>query len=177
MGASARPGSPRRGVRRRVRRSLLEPPAGSRSSPPGGGWALRARLVAPLAPRLEADRPDAARARARRPPRHRARARLAARRASGQALRRAHAPAHAADRGVGAGAAACGSLSDRRVGAAGPGPCPRGALAHAAVPFGRVWGRVTAMPVTWIGFALVLWGWHVPAAYDAALSDRFVHDV
>jgi len=44
-------------------------------------------------------------------------------------------------------------------------------------PFGRVWGRVTAMPVTWIGFALVLWGWHVPAAYDAALSDRFVHDV
>jgi cytochrome c oxidase assembly factor CtaG len=23
----------------------------------------------------------------------------------------------------------------------------------------------------------VLWGWHVPAAYDAALSDRLTHDV
>jgi cytochrome c oxidase assembly factor CtaG len=44
-------------------------------------------------------------------------------------------------------------------------------------PFGLVWGRVTAMRVTWIGYALVLWGWHVPVAYDAALADRFVHDV
>jgi putative membrane protein len=46
-----------------------------------------------------------------------------------------------------------------------------------ASPFGRVWGSVTAMRVTWMGYALVLWGWHVPVAYDAALSDRFVHDV
>jgi putative membrane protein len=46
-----------------------------------------------------------------------------------------------------------------------------------ASPFGRVWGSVTAMGVTWIGYALVLWGWHVPVAYDAALSNRFVHDV
>ncbi len=44
-------------------------------------------------------------------------------------------------------------------------------------PFGRVWGSVTAMRVTWIGYAFVLWGWHVPVAYDAALSHRFVHDV
>jgi cytochrome c oxidase assembly factor CtaG len=46
-----------------------------------------------------------------------------------------------------------------------------------ASPFGRVWGSLTAMGVTWIGYALVLWGWHVPVAYDAALSDRLVHDV
>lgn len=46
-----------------------------------------------------------------------------------------------------------------------------------ASPFGRAWASVTAMPVTWIGFALVLWSWHVPVAYDAALADRFVHDV
>ena len=43
--------------------------------------------------------------------------------------------------------------------------------------FGRVWGGVTAMRVTWIAYALVLWGWHIPVAYDAALSDRLVHDV
>jgi putative membrane protein len=43
--------------------------------------------------------------------------------------------------------------------------------------FGRIWGSLTAMRVTWIGYALVLWGWHVPVAYDAALSDRFAHDV
>jgi putative membrane protein len=46
-----------------------------------------------------------------------------------------------------------------------------------ASPFGRVWGSLTAMRVTWIGYALILWGWHVPVAYDAALADRFVHDV
>ena len=46
-----------------------------------------------------------------------------------------------------------------------------------ASPFGRVWGSVTAMRVTWIAYALILWAWHVPVAYDAALADRFVHDV
>ena len=46
-----------------------------------------------------------------------------------------------------------------------------------ASPLGRVWGGLTTMRVTWIGYALVLWGWHIPVAYDAALSDRLVHDV
>jgi len=43
--------------------------------------------------------------------------------------------------------------------------------------FGRVWSSLTAVSVTWIAYALALWGWHIPVAYDAALSDRVVHDV
>ncbi len=46
-----------------------------------------------------------------------------------------------------------------------------------ASPFGRVWRAVTAMPLTWLGYASILWLWHLPLAYDAALSDRLVHDV
>jgi cytochrome c oxidase assembly factor CtaG len=36
---------------------------------------------------------------------------------------------------------------------------------------------VTRMPVAWITYAVVLWGWHVPAAYDSALADGLLHDV
>jgi cytochrome c oxidase assembly factor CtaG len=33
------------------------------------------------------------------------------------------------------------------------------------------------MRLTWIGYASILWVWHLPLAYDAALSDRLLHDV
>jgi len=43
--------------------------------------------------------------------------------------------------------------------------------------FGRAWPAATAMAPAWIAFALTLWIWHVPAAYDAALSSRWLHDL
>jgi cytochrome c oxidase assembly factor CtaG len=49
-------------------------------------------------------------------------------------------------------------------------------ITRASVP-GRLWRAVTAMPLAWIVFACILWGWHVPRAYDAALASRRVHDV
>ena len=47
----------------------------------------------------------------------------------------------------------------------------RGSLA------GRLWRTATAMGPAWIASALVVWTWHVPAAYDAALAGRLVHDL
>jgi len=32
------------------------------------------------------------------------------------------------------------------------------------------------MPVAWPAYALTLWLWHLPAAYDAALNHRLLHD-
>lgn len=46
-----------------------------------------------------------------------------------------------------------------------------------ASPFGRVLRGVTAMPFAWVGSASILWFWHLPLAYDAALSDRVLHDL
>jgi cytochrome c oxidase assembly factor CtaG len=42
---------------------------------------------------------------------------------------------------------------------------------------GRLWFVATTMLLTWPAFTAVLWLWHVPAAYDAALSHRWLHDV
>jgi len=42
---------------------------------------------------------------------------------------------------------------------------------------GRIWRGVTAMPLAWLAYASVLWLWHLPLAYDSALSDRLIHDV
>src|SRR5262245_43196888 len=44
-------------------------------------------------------------------------------------------------------------------------------------PFGRVWLVATAMPVAWLLYAGILWLWHLPFAYVAALADRALHDV
>lgn len=52
---------------------------------------------------------------------------------------------------------------------------PRG-LRRAALP-GRLWRTLTPLPLTWLMYALVLWLWHLPPAYDAALGDRLLHDV
>lgn len=42
---------------------------------------------------------------------------------------------------------------------------------------GRLWRGATAMRPAWIVYAAVLWAWHLPRAYDAALASRFLHDV
>lgn len=47
----------------------------------------------------------------------------------------------------------------------------RGALS------GRLWRALTPLPLTWLAYALILWLWHLPLAYDSALGDRLLHDV
>lgn len=42
---------------------------------------------------------------------------------------------------------------------------------------GRLWRLATALAPAWIVSACVLWGWHLPSAYDAALSRRWLHDL
>lgn len=42
---------------------------------------------------------------------------------------------------------------------------------------GRVWRLATALTPAWIVSACILWGWHLPSAYDAALSHRWLHDL
>lgn len=44
-------------------------------------------------------------------------------------------------------------------------------------PLGRLWNTVTAMGWAWIVSATILWGWHWPRLYDAALSSRWLHDL
>jgi cytochrome c oxidase assembly factor CtaG len=41
----------------------------------------------------------------------------------------------------------------------------------------RAWRRLTRLPAAWTLWALVLWGWHLPAAHDAALAHDRVHDL
>jgi len=45
-----------------------------------------------------------------------------------------------------------------------------------ALPRG-VWRALTAASVAWLAHAAAVWLWHWPAAYDAAVADRVVHDV
>jgi putative membrane protein len=42
---------------------------------------------------------------------------------------------------------------------------------------GRLWRTATALQLAWIVSACILWGWHLPRAYDAALSARWMHDL
>jgi cytochrome c oxidase assembly factor CtaG len=44
-------------------------------------------------------------------------------------------------------------------------------------PARRTWDMLTRMPVAWTLHAVVLWTWHVPAAYDAALASDWLHDL
>ncbi len=44
-------------------------------------------------------------------------------------------------------------------------------------PLRRAWRTLTAMPAAWTVYTVVLWLWHVPAAYDAALARGLLHDV
>ncbi|MBI3028513.1 MAG: cytochrome c oxidase assembly protein [Candidatus Rokubacteria bacterium] len=49
-------------------------------------------------------------------------------------------------------------------------------LAAGALPR-RIWQALTWMPVAWVTYALTLWLWHLPSAYEAALRDRLLHDL
>ena len=42
---------------------------------------------------------------------------------------------------------------------------------------GRVWRATTSMSLAWIVSASILWGWHLPSAYDAAFGHRWLHDL
>lgn len=52
-----------------------------------------------------------------------------------------------------------------------------GRLLVRGAPLRRIWRALTRAPVAWLGYALVLWLWHLPPAYDAALADRLLHDL
>ncbi len=52
-----------------------------------------------------------------------------------------------------------------------------GALLLRRSPARRGWDALTRMPVAWTVYAAVLWVWHLPAAYDAALASPWVHDL
>jgi putative membrane protein len=60
---------------------------------------------------------------------------------------------------------------------------PAGARARAGAalvrrsPARRAWDALTRMPVAWTFYAAVLWAWHLPAAYDAALARGWLHDL
>ncbi|PYN12686.1 MAG: hypothetical protein DME05_20790 [Candidatus Rokuibacteriota bacterium] len=46
-----------------------------------------------------------------------------------------------------------------------------------ALPPRRLGLWLTALPAAWLVGVLVVWLWHLPIAYDAAVDDRLVHDV
>jgi cytochrome c oxidase assembly factor CtaG len=52
-----------------------------------------------------------------------------------------------------------------------------GAWLAGASPPRRAWRALTRPPVAWTLYALVLWCWHLPAAYDAALASAWLHDL
>ena len=52
-----------------------------------------------------------------------------------------------------------------------------GRLLVRGAPVRRVWQTLTRAPVAWLAYALVLWGWHLPWAYESALGDRRLHDL
>lgn len=41
----------------------------------------------------------------------------------------------------------------------------------------RLFTVLTFMPVAWLLYMAVLWGWHIPVAYEAALRSDLLHDV
>jgi putative membrane protein len=44
-------------------------------------------------------------------------------------------------------------------------------------PLRATWERLTTVPVAALVYAAVLWAWHLPRAYDAALGGEWVHHV
>jgi putative membrane protein len=51
------------------------------------------------------------------------------------------------------------------------------ALLAAGAPLRRGWRALTRMPVAWTLHAVVLWVWHLPPIYDAALAHDALHDL
>lgn len=54
---------------------------------------------------------------------------------------------------------------------------PTGRLLRPGSFLRRACMALTAMPVAWSVHVAVVWLWHLPAAYDAAVSDRALHDL
>jgi len=52
-----------------------------------------------------------------------------------------------------------------------------GRLLASGRPLRRMWERLTAVPVAALVYAAVLWAWHHPRAYEAALGGEWVHHV
>jgi cytochrome c oxidase assembly factor CtaG len=40
----------------------------------------------------------------------------------------------------------------------------------------KVFRALTLMPITWVLYMMILWGWHLPAAYEAALQHWALHN-
>ena len=51
-----------------------------------------------------------------------------------------------------------------------------GPLLARRAPLRVAWQALTWMPVAWLTYALTLWLWHLPVAYEAALTHRLLHD-
>jgi len=51
-----------------------------------------------------------------------------------------------------------------------------GRLLARRAPLRAAWQALTWTPVAWLAYALTLWLWHLPAAYEAALTHRLLHD-
>jgi len=51
-----------------------------------------------------------------------------------------------------------------------------GRLLARGTPLRAAWQVLTWMPLAWVTYALALWLWHLPIAYDAALNHRLLHD-
>lgn len=46
---------------------------------------------------------------------------------------------------------------------------------HRQAPLQKIWQFITQPLVVWVLFAAVLWGWHLPVLYQAALRDPTIH--
>jgi cytochrome c oxidase assembly factor CtaG len=55
--------------------------------------------------------------------------------------------------------------------------CQIGRLLAPGAVLRRVWWAFTWMPSAWLIYAITLWIWHLPAAYEAALETAFLHDI
>jgi cytochrome c oxidase assembly factor CtaG len=60
-----------------------------------------------------------------------------------------------------------------------PGPLRAavGRLLRRDAPARRAWRGLTAVPVAWFLHVGVVWLWHLPVAYDAAVGNRILHDL
>jgi cytochrome c oxidase assembly factor CtaG len=51
-----------------------------------------------------------------------------------------------------------------------------GRLLRPGTPLRALWRGLTAVSVAWLAHVAAVWLWHMPGAYDAAVTDRVVHD-
>ena len=51
-----------------------------------------------------------------------------------------------------------------------------GRLLRPRTPLRWLWRGLTVTSVAWLAHVGAIWLWHLPAAYDAAVADRLVHD-